>query len=135
AVDWSGADDADIVALTVDAKRGLGDETMAIAAKLADIEAIKILIVNKVDLVAKPTLLGLVRAANDRIKFAATFMVSAQSGDGVAEGKRWLADHVPTGPCHYPQAQQSDAPMRALPADLTPTNTHLQLHPHLPHLP
>ena len=88
AVAWSGAHDADIVALTVDAKRGLGDETMAIAAKLADIEAIKILIVNKVDLVAKPTLLGLVRAANDRIKFAATFMVSAQSGDGVAEVKR-----------------------------------------------
>src|SRR6058998_3022133 len=64
AVAWSGAHDADIVALIVDAKRGLDDETMAIGAKLADIPATKILIVNKVDLVAKPSLLGLVRGAN-----------------------------------------------------------------------
>ena len=34
---WSGAHDADIVALMIDAKRGLDDETAAIAAKLADV--------------------------------------------------------------------------------------------------
>jgi len=133
AVAWSGAHDADIVALTVDAKRGLDDETMAIAAKLADIEAIKILIVNKVDLVAKPTLLGLVRAANDRIKFTATYMVSAQSGDGVAEVKRWLVAHVPSGPWHYPQDQISDAPMRALAAEITREKIYLRLHQELPY--
>ena len=133
AVAWSGAHDADIVALTVDAKRGLDDETMAIAAKLADIEAIKILIVNKVDLVAKPTLLGLVRAANDRIKFTATYMVSAQSGDGVAEVKRWLAAHAPSGPWHYPQDQISDAPMRALAAEITREKIYLRLHQELPY--
>src|ERR1700724_3376982 len=103
AVAWSGAHDADIVALMIDAKRGLDDETMAMAAKLADIAATKILIVNKVDLVAKPSLLGLGHAANERMTFAATLLVSAQSGDGVAEVKRWLAAHVPSGPWHYPE--------------------------------
>src|SRR5947207_11949135 len=70
---WGGAHDADIVALMVDAKRGLEDETAAIAAKLADVATPKILVVNKVDLVAKPSLLGLVAAANEGAKYAATF--------------------------------------------------------------
>jgi len=133
AVAWNGAHDADIVALMVDARRGLDDQTATIAAKLAEIEAVKILVVNKVDLVAKPTLLGLVRAANDRIMFAATFMVSAQSGDGVAEVKRWLAAHVPSGPWHYPEDQISDAPMRALAAEITREKIYLRLHQELPY--
>jgi GTP-binding protein Era len=133
AVAWSGAHDADVVALMVDAKRGLDDETMAIAAKLPDVAATKILIVNKVDLVAKPSLLGLVRAANESMTFAATFMVSAQSGDGVAEVKRWLSAHVPSGPWHYPQDQISDAPMRALAAEITREKIYLRLHQELPY--
>jgi GTP-binding protein Era len=133
AVAWSGAHDADVVALTVDAKRGLDDETMAIGAKLADITATKILIINKVDLVAKPSLLGLTREANERITFAATFMVSAKSGNGVAAVKRWLAAHVPPGPWHYPQDQISDAPMRALAAEITREKIYLRLHQELPY--
>src|ERR1700736_67536 len=133
AVAWSGAHDADIVALMVDAKRGLDDETLAIGAKLADVAATKILILNKVDLVAKPGLLGLVRDANERMKFAATFMVSAQSHDGVGEVKRWLAAHVPPGPWHYPEDQISDAPMRALAAEITREKIYLRLHQELPY--
>jgi GTP-binding protein Era len=133
AVAWSGAHDADIVALIVDAKRGLDDETTAIGAKLADIAATRILIVNKVDVVAKPSLLGLAREANERIMFAATFMVSAQSGYGVADIKRWLATHVPPGPWHYPEDQISDAPMRALAAEITREKIYLRLHQELPY--
>jgi GTP-binding protein Era len=133
AVAWSGAHDADVVALIVDAKRGLDDETTAIGAKLADIAATRILIVNKVDLVAKPSLLGLAREANERIRCAATFMVSAQSGNGVADVKRWLAAHVPPGPWHYPQDQISDAPMRALAAEITREKIYLRLHQELPY--
>jgi GTPase len=133
AIAWSGAHDADIVALLIDAKRGLDDETSAIADKLADIAATKILIINKVDLVAKPSLLGLVREANERMKLDATFMVSAQSGDGVVEVKRWLAARVPPGPWHYPEDQISDAPMRALAAEITREKIYLRLHQELPY--
>ena len=133
AIAWSGAHDADIVALLVDAKRGLDDETAAITVKLADVAATTILILNKIDLVAKPGLLGLVREANERMKFAATFMVSAQSGDGVGEIKRWLAANVPAGPWHYPEDQISDAPMRALAAEITREKIYLRLHQELPY--
>jgi len=133
AVAWSGAHDADIVALIIDAKRGLDDETAAIGAKLADISATKILIINKVDLVAKPGLLGLAYEANERFRFAATFMVSALNGDGIGEIRHWLAAHVPAGPWHYPEDQISDAPMRALAAEITREKIYLRLHQELPY--
>jgi GTPase len=133
AVAWSGAHDADSVALIVDAKRGLDDETTAIGAKLADVAATKILVINKIDLVPKPSLLGLAREASERFTSAATFMVSAQSGDGVEEVKRWLAAHVPSGPWHYPEDQISDAPVRALAAEITREKIYLRLHQELPY--
>jgi GTPase len=130
---WSGAHDADVIALMIDAKRGLDDEAAAIAAKLAEARAPKILIVNKVDLVAKPSLLGLVAAANEGARYAATFMVSALSGNGVAEVKKWLATHVPEGPWHYPEDQISDAPLRALASEITREKIYLRLHQELPY--
>ncbi len=133
AVAWSGAQEADIVALIIDARRGLDDETTPIVEKLSDTAAAKVLVVNKVDLVAKPSLLGLVSDANGRMKFAATFMVSALSGNGVADVKRWLAAHVPPGPWHYPEDQISDAPMRALAAEITREKIYLRLHQELPY--
>src|SRR5690349_18478576 len=48
---WTGAHDADMVALMIDAKRGLDAETEAILDKLKDIGRPKVLILNKVDLV------------------------------------------------------------------------------------
>jgi GTPase len=130
---WSGAKDADVVALMIDAKRGLDDESAAIAARLADVPAPKILIVNKVDLVAKPSLLGLVAAANEKAQYAATFMVAALSGYGVPEVKKWLAAHVPEGPWHYPEDQISDAPLRALASEITREKIYLRLHQELPY--
>jgi GTP-binding protein Era len=132
-VAWNGAHEADIAALVVDAKRGLGGETAQIMEKLADIKTAKILVVNKVDLVDKPSLLGLVSTANERAKFDATFMVSAQSGSGVADIKQWLAAHMPPGPWHYPEDQISDAPMRALAAEITREKIYLRLHQELPY--
>jgi GTPase len=130
---WTGAHDADVIALMIDAKRGLDDESAAIAAKLANVPTPKILIVNKVDLVAKPSLLGLVSAANEAVHYAATFMVSALSGYGVAEVKKWLAAHVPEGPWHYPEDQISDAPLRALASEITREKIYLRLHQELPY--
>jgi GTP-binding protein Era len=130
---WSGAHDADMVALMVDAKRGLDDETEAILAKLEDVAGRKILILNKVDLVDKPGLLALAQSANERTAFAATFMVSALAGDGLGDVKAWLAAHAPAGPWHYPEDQISDAPLRSLAAEITREQVFNRLHQELPY--
>jgi GTPase len=130
---WSGAQDADLAVLVVDAKRGLDTDTNAILDRLAGLALPKALVLNKVDLVAKPALLDLAGAANARIDFAATFMVSALNSDGVADLKAWLAGAVPAGPWLYPEDQMSDAPLRSLAAEITREKLFLRLHQELPY--
>jgi GTP-binding protein Era len=130
---WSGAHDADLVAVLIDAKAGLDDEADGLIEKLANVRQPKILLLNKVDIVDKPKLLGLATALNERAKFDEIFMVSARTGDGVADVKNWLAKHVQEGPWHYPEDQISDAPMRSLAAEITREKLFLKLHQELPY--
>ena len=130
---WAGVHDADIAGLLVDAKRGLDEETEAILERLAEVRQPKILIINKIDLVDKSALLAIIKAANERVAFAATFMVSALTGDGVADVRNWLAAHVPEGPWHYPEDQITDAPLRQLAAEITREKLYLRLHQELPY--
>lgn len=130
---WAGVHDADIAAVLIDAVRGLDDEADLIFARLAEIRQPKILLINKVDLVDKSALLAIVKAANERVAFAATFMISALTGDGVADVKHWLAVHAPAGPWHYPEDQITDAPLRQLAAEITREKLYLRLHQELPY--
>jgi GTP-binding protein Era len=130
---WTGAGDADIVGAMIDAKRGLDEETSALLERLTGLKQTKILIINKIDLVEKPTLLTLVKEAIERVPFTATFMVSALSGDGIADLKHWLSGHVPVGPWHYPEDQLTDAPLRQLAAEITREKLYLRLHQELPY--
>ena len=81
----------------------------------------------------KPALLALTQTLNANAKFAATFMISALSGDGVADLKAWFAAHVPPGPWLYPEDQMSDAPLRQLAAEITREKLYLRLHQELPY--
>jgi len=130
---WAGAHDADIVALILDAERGIEDEAGFVLDKLVEIRRPKILVVNKIDLVDKPLLLKLVDGPNQRASFAATFMVSALTGDGIADVREWLACHVPEGPWHYPEDQVTDAPLRHLAAEITREKLYSRLHQELPY--
>jgi len=130
---WGVAHDADLVCVLVDAKRGIDEETNAILERLATVHQPKLLILNKVDLVDKPSLLALAARLNEGKAFEATFMVSALSGDGVDDVRRWLAARVPEGPWHYPEDQISDAPLRHLAAEVTREKLYLRLHQELPY--
>src|ERR1044072_3249864 len=127
-----GAHDADIVALLIDAKKGVDEEAEIILGRLGELRQPKVLVLNKVDLVDKPALLALVQTANEKAKFDASFMVSALSGDGVEALKTWLAEHSPKGPWHYPEDQISDAPMRSMAAEVTREKLFDRLHQELP---
>jgi GTP-binding protein Era len=130
---WSGAHDADLVCVLLDAKAGIDEEADAILKKAASVHHEKILVLNKIDLVPREKLLALAQAANDRLAFAHTFMIAALSGDGVADLRHALAEMVPAGPFHYPEDQMSDAPMRHLAAEITREKIYRQLHQELPY--
>jgi GTP-binding protein Era len=130
---WSGAHDADVVAVLVDARKGLDEEAEAILAGLADVRRPKILLLNKIDVVEREKLLALAKTANDRVALAATFMISALNGDGVSDAKKWLAEKMPPGPWLYPPDQMSDAPLRQLAAEITREKLFRRLHQEIPY--
>jgi GTP-binding protein Era len=130
---WSGAHDADVIALRIDAREGLNEEAEAILDGLKEVRAPKVLVLNKVDVVEKPALLALTQTANERVKFEATFMISALKGEGVADLKKWFAERMPAGPFHYPPDQMSDAPLRQLAAEITREKIFERLHQELPY--
>jgi len=130
---WSGAHEADLVGVLIDARKGIDEEAEALLERLADVKGPKILILNKVDVTAKEALLKLTQAANDKAKFESTFMVSALTGDGVVDLKRWLAGRMPLGPWLYPADQISEAPLRQLAAEITREKLFERLHQELPY--
>lgn len=130
---WSGAHDADLVCVLLDAKAGIDEEAEAILTKVASVKHEKILVINKVDLVQREKLLALAQAANERMAFAKTFMIAAISGDGVDDLRHTLAEIVPPGPFLYPEDQMSDAPMRQLAAEITREKIYRKLHQELPY--
>ncbi len=130
---WSGAHEADLVGVLIDARKGLDEEAEQILSRLAEVTRPKILILNKIDVVPRPTLLSLSKTANDKAKFEATFMISALTGDGVADLKTWLATRMPPSPWLYPPDQMSDAPLRQLAAEITREKLFERLHQELPY--
>ncbi|WP_434006598.1 GTPase Era [Rhodopseudomonas palustris] len=130
---WSGAHDADIVCVLLDARAGVNEQAEDILANLANVDRPKLLVLNKIDLIAREKLLALAQAANQRLAFDQTFMVSALTGDGVDDLRKALAAQVPPGPFHYPEDQMSDAPLRHLAAEITREKIFRQLHQELPY--
>ena len=130
---WAGAHDADMTLLLIDAAKGINGEVRAILEGLQDLAGEKLLILNKVDLVKKDALLSLVEQVQRYSDFEDTFMISALTGDGVADLKTYLAKTAPPGPWLYPEDQLSDAPMRHLAAEITREKLTLRLHQELPY--
>jgi GTP-binding protein Era len=130
---WGGARDADVVALLIDAATGIGDDVKALIGKLAEIGQPKVLLLNKIDLVPRENLLALTAEANRLLAFERTFMISAASGDGLADLVAWLAERVPPGPWLYPEDEVSDVPLRQLAAEITREKLFERLHQELPY--
>ena len=130
---WSGAHEADLVGVLIDARKGLDEEAEALLERLAEVTRPKILILNKIDLVPRDTLLLLTKIANEKAQFESTFMISALKRDGVADLKRWLAERMPPSPWLYPPDQMSDAPLRQLAAEITREKLFERLHQELPY--
>ena len=130
---WGGAQDADLIALVVDGRAGLGPKMEPILEGLAQRPETKWLILNKVDIAAKDKLLALTGKLHERISFAETFFVSAATGDAVGELKAAMAGAMPEGPWHFPEDQVSDATDRLLASEITREQLYHQLHDELPY--
>ena len=130
---WSGAADADVVLLLVDAEDGLTDEVKAIVSGLKEAGRRAVLALNKIDATRHEKLLQLAGALDLEGIFDRIFMISGLSGDGVGDIEKYLLDRLPVSPWLFPGDQLSDIPQRLLAAEVTREQLFLQLHDELPY--
>ncbi len=130
---WTGAEEADLTLLIVDAKAGLRDSVQEIAGRLGQRGGRQWLVLNKVDLVAPPSLLPLTAALTELAPFEQTFMISAANGDGLEAMLDHLAAAMPEGPYLYPPDDLTDLPDRLLAAEIVREQIFLQTHEEVPY--
>lgn len=131
---WGGARDADLIALLIDARKGITEEVENILKRLSSQSAPKVLILNKTDVANREKLLKIAHKANEFLHFEETFMVSALTGDGTEAILEYFASKVPEGPWLYPDDQPSDLPLRILAAEITREKLFERLHEELPYI-
>ena len=140
---WSAIEGVDAIVHVVDAaahaskasaaERHSVEDSQAITKALDQREIDSILVLNKVDAVARPALLEITRALVDEGRYTDVFMISAKRGDGVDDLARTLAERAPAGPWLFPEDQIMDAPARVLAAEITREKAFLRLHEELPY--
>ncbi len=115
---WGGTQDADLIALIVDGRAGLGPKMEPILEGLAKRKEPKWLILNKVDIATKEKLLTLTTRIHERIDVAETYYVSAQTGDGLPELKAAMARLMPKAPGISPPTRSPTRPTGCSPPRL-----------------
>ncbi|MDX2264132.1 MAG: GTPase Era [Hyphomicrobiales bacterium] len=131
---WGEAREADMVALLIDAAKGLNAETESILDGLSQMRGPRALVLNKVDRVEnKGALLTLAESVTGAARFDEVFMISALAGSGVSDLRAYLAQNAPAGPWMFPEDQLSDAPLRLWAAEVTREKLFLRLHDELPY--
>lgn len=130
---WAGVKDSDEVILLVDAIRGYDVDTRRIVAELSSSGQRIVLALNKIDCVKRETLLPLAEQLGKDGPFAAVFMISALTGDGVEDLSSYLVSQAPEGPWLFPADQVSDVPLRLMAAELVREQVFMQLRQELPY--
>lgn len=125
--------EGDIVLHIVDATlKNVPRSNEMIISKLAEDENC-ILVLNKIDKIAKGDLLALAAEMNERFPYKATFMVSALKENGLTQLLDFLAAEMPEGPWHFAEDQVTDMPMRLMAAEITREKLFEKLYQELPY--
>ena len=131
---WQGADDGDVLLLLHDcARKKIDEDTLAIIKNLKETGARASLILNKTDLTQTDHYLARTKELSELYDFEKIFMISATSGEGVDDVRRWLASKMPESPFLYDPEDLSDLPMRLMAAEIMREKLFLNLHQELPY--
>lgn len=109
--------EADVVVLLADATQSFGSGDRYMVELLKGVQGIKVLALNKVDLVAKPKLLPRIAIYGETGHFEAIVPISALTGDGVEQLLEILWDAAPVGPPLYDSELLTIHPERFLVAE------------------
>jgi GTP-binding protein Era len=108
----------DVLLLMVDASHPQTHMDELLLSKAKRHKGRTILVLNKVDRVAKESLLPLMQEFSKAFEFAAIVPVSALKGGGLEQLQREILRMLPVGEPHFPEDQVTDQPERFLAAEV-----------------
>lgn len=124
-------DGMDGVLVLVDATQ-VGEHDRAIVKDMAEKKVPKILALNKIDMLPKDKLLGLIASFADA-SYDAIVPISARTGDGLEELVVALTAKLPEGPKYFPDDMMTDQPERLICAEMIREKALLHLRDEVPH--
>ena len=126
-------DGVDLLAVMIDAPRGLTQADRLVLQRAAQFSGPKIMLLNKIDCMDKGALLPLLDTCSKEEGFLEMIPISALTGDGVDTVLQRLLAHLPEGEAHFPQDQFTDQPERFLAAEIVREKLMAATRQEVPH--
>ncbi len=124
-------DGMDGMMVLVDAT-AIGEHDRAIVREMAEKKVPKVLLLNKIDLLPREKLLGIIASFADS-GYDAIIPISARTGDGLEELTRAMVARLPEGPKYFPDDMMTDQPERLIVAEMIREKALLHLRDEVPH--
>jgi GTP-binding protein Era len=124
---------ADILLLLVEAPTGVHRDDRAVLHSLENIRLPVILMINKIDLVQKKTILPIMDQFRQLFHFADMIPVSAMTGDGISLLVQQIWGLLPEGPRYFPVDMMTDRTERFIVAEIIREKITLLTHQEIPY--
>lgn len=124
-------DGMDAMLVLVDATQ-VGEHDRTIVRDMAARKVPKILVLNKIDLLPRESLLGLIASFSDA-GYEAIIPISARTGDGLDVLTNAIVELLPEGPKYFPDDMMTDQPERLIVAEMIREKALLHLRDEVPH--
>jgi GTPase len=125
--------EVDVVALVVDASVKPGPGDRYVLAALKDVKSPAILVLNKVDLIAKNRLLPMIDYYRREHPFVEIVPISAVDGTNVEVLEKLFLQYLPEGEPLYPSDYLTDQPERVFASEIVREQVLQLTHDELPH--
>jgi len=131
---WNGIEEADCVCVLFDARQeSIAENQLAILQGIRKREKPALAVINKVDLVSKPSLFKLAQLLNDEAQIEEIFMVSALKNKGITGMLESLVKLAPEGEWAFEEDDITDTPIKDIAEEITRERLFMRLNRELPY--
>lgn len=130
---YSSLDEADLVLFMVNAKEKLGTGDEFVLKKVKEANKPIFLIINKVDLIKKEDLIGIINEYNELYNFDEIIPISALKEKNIEELIKTIKDYLPEGERIYDEDEYVDKPVKFLVQELIREKVLRKTNEEVPH--
>ena len=130
---YAAAEDADLVLYFIDVDQRRNQIELKILERISKLGLKTILVINKIDLIPKDSLLPIIQEYSQKFPFLEIMPISAKLSEGISELRKLVVNYLPLGPQYFPEDQISDLPERFFVAETVREKIFLETSKEIPY--